>query len=200
MLCSLELEYVDLQIVPPQNQLCVVLNQICWPEGCTYSVDFDEVQPSGQHISMKTMVDLFWWCTAFGSTYLSEGHVWLILVRYVPHQNQSNIVCIGICWPEDCTSPKSVKQCVYCEMLTRRLYLIKISSALCSFGICWYFGETSPNTYNLRVNISDWAQRITDFGKVQSTGQHIPMNTTFNWFWLGTTFSLEYVDPKVVPH
>jgi hypothetical protein len=71
--------------------------------------DFGEVQPSGQHISMKTMVDLFWWCTAFESTYLSEDHVWLILVRY-----------------------------------------------------------------KLRVNIFQWIQCSIDFGEVQPSGQHIP--------------------------
>jgi hypothetical protein len=70
-------------------------------------------------------------------------------------------------------------------MLTRRLYLIKINQP-------WFLVETHQNTYNLRVNISHWAQRITDFGEVQSTGQHIPMNTTFNWFWWGTTFGSTY--------
>jgi hypothetical protein len=158
-------------------------------------------------------------------------------------------------------------------MLTRRLYITKISQTVC---LLWYvnpkvvphqyqlsivfiwdmltcrgttFGSTYLNEkhgwlilvmYSIRINISQWRPCLTYFGEVQTSGQHIPMNTMFDWFWWGTAMvfieicwpegctssksinhgshsgiltrrlyitkiisalcSLEYVDPKVVPH
>jgi hypothetical protein len=150
------LRYVDPNAVHHQNKSTMVFIEICWPEGCTSSKSINHGSHSG--ILTRRL-----YITKISSALCSLEYV---DPKVVPHQNQSNIVCIGICWPEGCTSPKSVKQCVYCDMLTRRLYLIKISSALCSFGICWPADCTSPKSV-MRCAQSDMlTRRLYVFGEV----------------------------------
>jgi hypothetical protein len=62
--------------------------------------------PSGQPIPMNTMFDLFWWGTAFGSTYPKWTH---LDQKVIHHQNQLSIVFIEIC----CTSAESIKCLTY---------------------------------------------------------------------------------------
>jgi hypothetical protein len=102
--------------------------------------------------------------------------------KAIHHQNQLSIVFIGICWPEGCTSSKSVKHCVYWYMLTRRLYLIKISQTLCSLG--YVDPKVVPHQNQLSiVFIWDMLTRRLYIIKISHT---------FCLLW--------YVNPKVVPH
>ena len=100
--------------------------------------------------------------------------------KVVPHQNQSTMVLIQLFWPEGYTSPKSAQHCVHWNMLTRRLYLIKISSALCSFGICWPEGCTSPESVKCCVHWNMLTCRL-----------YLPKISY-------ALCSIRYVDPKVV--
>jgi hypothetical protein len=102
--------------------------------------------------------------------------------KAIHHQNQLSIVFIGICWPEGCTSSKSVKHCVYWYMLTRRLYLIKISQTLCSLG--YVDPKVVPHQNQLSiVFIWDMLTRRLYIIKISQT-----------------LCLLWYVNPKVVPH
>jgi hypothetical protein len=119
-----------------------------------------------------------------------------------PHTNISQTLCsFGICWPEGCTSPKSVKHCIHWNMLTRSLYLTKISqtwpslryvdpnavhhqnkSTMVFIEICWPEGCTSSKSINHGSHSGILTRRLY-ITKISSA-----------------LCSLEYVDPKVVPH
>ena len=169
------LRYVDPNAVHHQNKSAMVFIEICWPEGCTSSKSINHGSHSG--ILTRRL-----YITKIISALCSLEYV---DPKVVPHQNQSNIVFIGICWPEGCTSPKSVKQCVYLYMLTRRLYITKISQTLCLLwyvnpkivphqnqlnvvfiGICWPADCTSPKSV-MRCAQSDMlTRRLYVFGEV----------------------------------
>jgi hypothetical protein len=87
-------------------------------------------------------------------------------------------------------------------MLIRMLYITKIrqlwfslryadpkvvphqnQSTMVLIQVSWPEGYTS---------LSQWTQCLTDFDEVQSSGQHIPINTMFDWFWWDTTFGSTY--------
>jgi hypothetical protein len=150
------LRYVDPNAVHHQNKSTMVFIVICWPEGSTSSTSINHGSHSG--ILTRRL-----YITKISSALCSLAYA---DPKVVPHQDQSNIVFIGICWTEGCTSPKSVKQCVYCDMLTRRWYLIKISSALCSFGICWPADCTSPKSVMSCAQSDMLTRRLYVFGEV----------------------------------
>jgi hypothetical protein len=102
--------------------------------------------------------------------------------KVVPHQNQLSILFIGICWSEGCTSSKSTRRCVHWDMLTRRLYLIKINSALCSLEY----------VYPKVVPLQDQSNSVF-IGICWPEGCNSSKSAP-HYVHLG------YVDPKVVPH
>jgi hypothetical protein len=109
---------------------------------------------------------------------ISQWKPWLTYFGDVQHSDQHiSIVFIGICWPEGCTSSKSVKHCVYWYMLTRRLYITKISQTVC---LLWY----------VNPKVVQWKPWLTYFGDVQHSDQHISVKAMFDLFWWGTTVKL----------
>jgi hypothetical protein len=113
------LRYVDPNAVHHHNKSTMVFIEICWPEGCTSS-------KSVKHCVYWYMLTRRLYITKISQTVCL---LWYVNPKVVPHQNQLNVVFIGICWPADCTSLKSVMRCAQSDMLTRRWYV---------------FGEVSP--------------------------------------------------------
>ena len=101
--------------------------------------------------SSKSVNHGFHWDMLTRSLYLTRisqpcFHSDILTWRLYITKNQLSIVFIGICWPEGCTSPKSVNYGFHSDILTRILYITKNQSNMCSFGICWPEGWTSPES------------------------------------------------------
>jgi len=130
------LRYVDPKVVPHKNQSTMVFIQISWLEGYT---------------SPKSVKHCVHWDMLTRRLYLTKISQPWFSFRYldpkaVHHQKSVKHVFIGICWPEGCTSPKSVKHCVYWDILTRRLYITNNQSNIVFIGICWPEGCTSSKS------------------------------------------------------
>jgi hypothetical protein len=145
---------------------------ICWPEGCT---------------SPKSVKHCIHWNMLTRSLYLTKiSQTWPSL-RYVDpnavhHQNKSAMVFIEICWPEGCTSSKSINHGSHSGILTRRLYITKISSALCSLEYVDPKVVSHQNQSNIVFIGICWPEGCTS----SKSAQHC--------------VHLGYVDPKVVHH
>ena len=184
---------------------------IWWHECCT---------------SSKSVNHGFHWDMLTRSLYLTKisqpcFHSDILTRRLYITKNQLSIVFIGICWPEGCTSPKSVNYGFHSDILTRSLYITKNQSNMWSFGICWPEGWTSPESVKhcvywdiltRRLYITKGSQTLCSLKYVDPKAVHHQKSIKHCVYWdiltrrlyitthQSTLCSLGYVDPKVVPH